>query len=85
MTTVPSTSTKVKSYLALWDALVLRKGILYRKFENEKGTGHHLQLIVPDSRKQEIFQEIHSSPAAGHFGLKENLRETKTTILLEWK
>ena len=52
--------------LQLWDQLVVREGVLYQEYEEESGSGSHLQLVVP----RQIRQDMHGGVLGGHLGEK---------------
>lgn len=66
-----------KRYWALWDSLHLKDGVLYRKWENDEGTNHRWQLVLPRSRVQEVLREVHDSPSGGHFGITKTLSKVR--------
>ncbi|GBM57834.1 Retrovirus-related Pol polyprotein from transposon 297 [Araneus ventricosus] len=70
-------SPATKRYWALWDSLHLKDGVLYRKFESDDGSSCRWQLILPQSRNQEILQETHDSASGGHFGIMKTLRRIR--------
>ena len=48
------------SYLVqLWDQLIVRNGVLYKEYDDERDSGNHLQLVVPRQNREEILQDIH--------------------------
>ena len=60
---------EVKDLCGLWSTLIIKDGLLYRKWEkNEQGTV--IQLITPAALRSEIFKQLHSSRAGGHLGVK---------------
>lgn len=63
----------VKTYWAQWDTLVIKDGLLYRKWPTVGRTELSWQLVVPASMKPEILYQLHDSPMAGHLGVKRVL------------
>ena len=61
-------SPACRHYRILWDSLVLRDGILFKKFLKKDKTGEYLQFIVPSSLKKEILFQMHDSLLSGHLG-----------------
>ena len=61
-----------------WDQLKIKEGTLWRLFESEDDTSHHLQLIVPTSLREDILQELH----AGVSGTPTHLGQEKTMAQL---
>ena len=70
-------SPACRHYWILWDSLVLRDGILFKKFLKRDKTGEYLQFIVPSSMKKEILFQMHDSLLSGHLGCKK----TKAKLL----
>ncbi|GFU55804.1 retrovirus-related Pol polyprotein from transposon 412 [Trichonephila clavipes] len=66
-----------KRYSALWDSLLLRNGVLYRKWEFEDGKTFRWQLILPKTRISTVFKELHGSPTGGHFGVMKTLQKVR--------
>jgi hypothetical protein len=60
-------------YWSYWDALVLKDGILYKKWEASNLKSNFLQLVVPRKRVKEILEEAHDSSTGGHFGVNKTL------------
>lgn len=56
---------KMKAYWAMFDVLVVEDGVLKRVWE--QGSRKVLQIVVPDSWKDEVLAEAHHT---GHFGEK---------------
>ena len=63
--------------MQLWDQLIVRNGVLYRQYEDEGGSGSHLQLVVPRKSREEILQDIHGGAVGGHLGEKKTLSRLK--------
>jgi hypothetical protein len=74
---VSTLSPNTKYYWALWDSLHLRNGVLYRKWESDDGKTTRWQLVVPRSKIPAILEELHSSPAGGHFGVMKTLNRVR--------
>ena len=66
-----------RHYWILWDSLILKDGILFRKFLKKDNSSEYLQFIVPSSMKKEILFQMHDSLLSGHLGCKK----TKAKIL----
>ena len=67
---VCKTSPASRHYWIYWDSLVVRDGVLYRRFDRQDGSGRHLQLIVLEKIRQEVLMQMHDSLLAGHLGKK---------------
>ena len=68
---VPATSPATKHYWLLWDSLLLKNGVLYRKFLKKDGTGEYGQLVVPKAIREQILFQMHTSILSGHLGRKK--------------
>ena len=67
-----------KSYWAQWSMLAVRGGILFRKWESERGDEITWKLVLPDSLKKEVLRELHNITAAGHLGFKKTTERVRT-------
>ena len=66
----------VKSLNYYWDSLEVKNNVLYRKWFDNKGVTIY-QLVVPDILRKEIFDQLHSSRTAGHFGHDRTVESTE--------
>ncbi|GFT31359.1 retrovirus-related Pol polyprotein from transposon 412 [Trichonephila clavipes] len=64
-----------KRYWALRDALHLRNGVSYRKWESDNGKTFRWQLILPTTRVSTVLKELHGSPTGSHFGVIKTLQK----------
>ena len=57
--------------------LLLKDGILYRKWEDVPGRGRHqhLQLILPQELVPKVLDALHNHPTAGHLGVTKTLQK----------
>ena len=67
-------SPVTKMYWAQWKSLVIEDGILYRLWEYPTGNQSILQLVLPKSLHQEVFQLLHNLPTSGHFGINKTVK-----------
>ncbi|XP_071650022.1 uncharacterized protein [Temnothorax longispinosus] len=79
---IPGGDVSSQIYWLHWDALVLKEGILYKKWEAPNLKTSFLQLVVPRSRVKEILEEAHDSPSGGHFGVNKTLEKIRRRFLL---
>lgn len=70
-------SPTVKAYWAQWDSLVLKNGVLYRKFHIVNQQEPQLQLVVPVSIQDDVLRESHDEPTSGHFGVAKTMERLK--------
>jgi len=66
-----SDSTKV--YCAQWQSLRLLNGVLYRLWETPSGDAIIKQLILPESLRKEVLQQLHNSQTAGQLRVAKTL------------
>ena len=66
-------SETTKCYWAQWESLMLRDGVVYRRWESPAGDRVILQLVVPKKLQKEIFLQLHGPPSTGHFGVTKTL------------
>ena len=57
-----------KVYWSLWDLLVIRNGVLCRRWESDDGTEVSFKVILPEKLRNTILEELHSTKSAGHLG-----------------
>ena len=70
---ISARSPALKSFWAQWDRMVVRDGILYRRFESDSGDQIFWQVVVPVSLRKMVLKELHNSKSAGHLGEKKTL------------
>ena len=70
-------SPACRHYWILWDSLILKDVILFKKLLKKDNSGEYLQYIVPSSMKKEILFQMHNSFLSGQLGYKK----TKGNIL----
>ena len=68
---------KYRKLVQIWDQLILRDGLLWRYFEDVRGTGGVYQLVVPLSLKEVVLKGVHEGVAGGHFGVEKSLGKLK--------
>ena len=67
-----------KSYWSPWNRLIVKDDILYRRWICEKTGRDHLELVVPDTWRNEIIKMFHADPGAGHMGVKRTVERIRT-------
>ena len=70
-----SQGSVVKALWAQRQMLVIENEILYRKWEDQKGT--ILQAIVPLSERRKVLSYCHDHQTAGHLGIKKTLSKVR--------
>ena len=68
---------QAKSYWAQWNQLVIREGVLYRKWEETDGSRVRWQMVVPRKLKDEVLEQSHTAVTAGHFGVAKTLHRIR--------
>ena len=63
-------SSETKTLWQQWDRLVLRDGILHRKFFSVDGLSTSFQLVVPFQYRTEFIRLAHENMTGGHLGRK---------------
>ena len=71
-----ATSKSTRRLLQIWDQLVLHQGVLYRQCNSPDGSGR-LQVVVPDSLRQEVLSDLHKGALGGHLGTDKTLGRLK--------
>ena len=57
--------------------LAVRDGVLFRKWESERGDEISWRLVLPDRLRADVLKQLHDSPAAGHLGIKKTTERVK--------
>jgi len=70
---IASENLSIKVYWLQWDSLLLRDGVLQRKWEFPNLETNIFQIIVPQKKIKQILEEAHDSPTEGHFGVNKTL------------
>ncbi|PIK57505.1 Retrovirus-related Pol polyprotein from transposon [Apostichopus japonicus] len=70
-------SPALKNYWSQWDRLLLKGGVLYRKFETDAGDSELHQLVVPKEIQEEILDKSHNHRLSGHFMAKKTLKRIR--------
>jgi hypothetical protein len=63
----------VKYHWSRWDTLILKAGILYRKWENADGHGEKWFAVLPQTLIKLVLTQLHNSVIGGHLGIKKTL------------
>ena len=70
-------SRETRRLFQLWDQLQLRDNILHRQYEKTDKSSIVLQLLVPNSKKEEVLHEMHEGTLGGHLGEEKTLEQVK--------
>jgi len=71
--TAKGKSSHHRRLLQLWDQLIVQDQLLFRRFENDEGSSHHTQLVVPRSLRDQVLRDLHGGALSGHFGEDKTL------------
>ena len=71
------TGPAVRKLCSHWDALEVRDGVLYRRWEDEKGAVTRFLLVVAKSLVPEVLSALHYGPSAGHLGVTKTLGKVR--------
>ena len=66
----------VRDLCGIWPTLVLYQGVLCRRWERGE-QGETLQLVVPSTLRDTIFQQLHSSHTGGHLGTRRSVAKIR--------
>jgi len=66
-----------KIYWTHWDALVVKGGVLFKKWESPNFKSEVFQIIVPKDFIGQIMEEAHDSVSGGHFGVNKTLEKIR--------
>lgn len=64
-------------YWSYWEALTLRDGVLYKRWDAPNLKSRIFQLIVPRKRIKEILEKAHDGASGGHFGVNKTLEKIR--------
>ena len=53
--TAKGKSSHYRHLLQLWDQLLVQDQLLFQHYENEEGSSHHTQLVVPRSLRDQVL------------------------------
>ena len=66
-----------RHYLCCWDELILKNGIIFRKFDKRDGSNSFLQLLTPNKLQKDVLLHMHNSIlSGGHLGKKKTREKT---------
>ena len=70
-------SYKTKVLLGHWGQLVMRDGVLFRKWESENSRTTRDRLVLPKQKVNEVLEELHSGSFGGHLGSNKTLKNAQ--------
>ena len=75
--TISNQSPHLKTYLAQWDLMEVRDGILVRRWESDDGKSVHFLTVLPQGLRKSVLKELHGVNTAGHLGVKKTTGKVK--------
>ena len=67
-----NSNNEINVYLKQWNNLVFRKNVLWRASYDRNGEEIY-QYIVPESKRKQIMEKMHSSPFSGHLMFEKTI------------
>ena len=58
-----------KIYWGQWEGLIVKDGILYRMFEEDRGHSYYLQAFIPKTLRVPLMKELHNHKTSGYIRL----------------
>jgi len=71
-------------YLSYSDNLVLKDGVLYKRWFAPNLKSSFLQLIVPQKLVKKVLEQAYDSSMGGHFGVNKTLERIQKRFLLSY-
>jgi hypothetical protein len=71
-----SQSAVVQSLASQWENLVFEKGVLFRKWTDDKSSG--FQAVIPLSQRRTVLAFGHDVRSSGHLGLHKTLAKVRS-------
>ena len=70
-------SLTVRRLMQSWPRLLLVNGILWRRYDDLETKQEWRQLVVPQSLREEVMEELHAGVMGGHLGESKTLQQLK--------
>ena len=64
---------EVRHYWNYWNSLEIHDGVLFKRAYPSNGVSPHLQFVVPNVLRRQIFSQMHQAPLGGHLGRRKML------------
>ncbi len=80
-------SRELRGYIDLWDQLLLKDGLIYRRWvDNNKPGLTRLQLVIPNSYRNDLLEHLHGGFTANHIGLRKTMAKVQLRAFwIGWK
>ena len=72
-----SQSPATRKLWLLWQQLIVRNGVLYKRWVTTDKTQSYLQLVVPKELQNTILRATHDAVTSTHLGVKKTVHKTK--------
>lgn len=70
-------SIELRRLVQIWDQLVIKDGLLFRKYLNNQKQDVHYQMVIPKAMRMEVLEELHGRISGGHLGEDKTLQKLK--------
>ena len=70
-------SLQVRRLMQLWPRMLVVDGILWRQYEDLETKQEWRQLVVPQSLREEVMEELHAGVMGDHVGESKTLQQLK--------
>lgn len=74
---IAANDSSSKVYWTQWDSLIIKNGVLFRRWISPDLHTEILQTIVPRKFVQQVLEEAYDSPSEGHFGVNKILAKIR--------
>ncbi|TWW54740.1 hypothetical protein D4764_0276330, partial [Takifugu flavidus] len=78
--TVSALDPETKALYSQWTSLIIRDGLLHRRWQTPGGHRDIFQLLVPRQLRPRVLQLVHGSVGAGHFGVTKTLHRLRSRL-----
>ena len=72
-----SQSPATRKLWLLWQQLIVRNGVIYKRWVTMDKTQSYLQLVVPKELQDTILRATHDAVTSAHLGVKKTVHKTK--------
>ncbi|XP_056900058.1 uncharacterized protein LOC130531902 [Takifugu flavidus] len=76
--TVSALDPETKALYSQWTSLIIRDGLLHRRWQTPGGHRDIFQLLVSRQLRPRVLQLVHGSVGAGHFGVTKTLHRLRS-------
>jgi hypothetical protein len=76
-TEISAWSRDAKRYLGDWPRMHLTEGVVWRQWFDNRGHPTHPQYLCPRSLRNQVLQQAHDNPWAGHFAYDKTIQRAR--------